>query len=78
MNDEHFNEIAKKHYTKFSAERIAFLRKMAELIDNYEQLTNEVVGNTIMFDVSNPIYLNWNGERFVKLNVRRERNQLDK
>lgn len=49
MTAKYLSAIARKHYKGYSPKRIAFLKKLSVLIDNYEQSANEIIGCKVIF-----------------------------
>ena len=51
MNDKHFKTLSKEYHRGLSDKRIAFLKKLGKVIDEFEMDTYSVVRVNVIFDV---------------------------
>jgi hypothetical protein len=71
MNPKHFTALADRYYKGFSDDRLEFLEKLTNLIQEYEDKSGEIVGATLNLaphsnnsDEFNKAEIVWDGEVF--------------
>jgi hypothetical protein len=69
MNNKHFNALSKRYYGNLTAKEIAFIKKVGELFDDYENenQNNVIIGGSVIFtrpDDDKQLEFTWDGEFF--------------